>query len=98
MKVEDDMSESMEAIFLDDTSEDKGFNIILLLATSVIGSWLTLIIAAMSPNVGWAGLFGAYVFGGMIGVVVGVFILMLFGLSLLPQSGRTQHDKNKELI
>jgi hypothetical protein len=86
MKVEDDVSDSLESIFMDDPTEDKGSNIILLLATSVIGSWLALIIAMMSPKIGWAGLLGAYVFGGMVGVVVGVSILMLFGLALLPHS------------
>jgi hypothetical protein len=95
MKIEADMSESLESIFIDDTAEKRSFNITFLLATSVIGSWLTLIIAVMSPNVGWVGLIGSYVFGSMIGIVVGIFILVRFGLVELLQSERgIEKDRN----
>jgi hypothetical protein len=99
MKVEDDMSDSFKSIFIDDAFEDKSANLILLLATSVIGSWIMLIIAVLSPNVGWSGLIGAYVFGGAIGVLVGVLILLLIGSTLLPRDLQgAQAPKNKELI
>ncbi len=74
------MYESLESIFMDDASEDTSFNIILIVVSSVIGLWITLTIAAMSPSIGGAGVIGAYDFGGIIGVVVGVFLPTHFGL------------------
>jgi hypothetical protein len=99
MKVEDDMSESFESNFIDDAFEDKSPNLILLLATSVLGSWLMLIIAVLSKHVGWSGLIVAYVFGGVIGVVVCVLILLLIGIKFLPQTlPEAQAPENNKLI